>query len=272
MGRIFCAIFTVAVLCGTAGANDGNSTVSEESENTIIVAKAGAKTCPYCGEENLPEAVWCWKCGKKLPQENVGTIYCPYCGARISSTAKYCPECGRAVTKDQPARTESYRRKGPGPTGQSGLGVGLGAGFGGGSTALNFNTSFDFSIGDYVAFGPIIHSATAFNDLGVSYGAGVGSRFYLIPHFNSPVQPYVSAAAGYARGKALTIFGDIIDANAIMADFGFGTDFEIPGSVIIPFIGGGGGVNYVWASAYGTHDSTTEGVFGIGGGIRFCVW
>lgn len=270
MGKALCAVLTVAVLCGTVAANSENLNGPEKSENAIIVAKAEGKVCSYCGEENLPDAVWCWKCGKKLPEEKAGLVYCPYCGAQISATAKYCPECGRTVKKDQPTGTESYRRTGRGPTGQSGLGVGLGAVFSGGSTALNAEIGFSFAIGDYVALEPLLHAGTAFNDLGVSFGGGLGSRFYLIPHFNSPVQPYVSAGVGYARGKALTTFLNIVDANVIAANFGFGTDFEIPGSNVVPFIGAGGGVNYVWAPGY--LGSYTEGVFGIGGGVRFGVW
>lgn len=272
MGKVVCTFLVVAALSGTVAADSENRYPPEKTEDTIDVARAESKICPYCGEENLPDAVWCWKCGKKLPEKKADQIYCPYCGGRISATAKYCPECGRNVKKGEPTRTGSYPRASHGAIGQSGLGVGVGAAFGGGATALNVNIPFDFGIGDYVALGPIVHAATAFNDLGVSYGAGVGTRIYLIPHFSSPVQPYVSAAVGYARGKALTIFGDIIDANGIMADFGFGTDFEIPGSVVVPFIGGGGGVNYVWAYAYGGHDSITEGVFGVGGGVRFGIW
>jgi len=269
MGKALCAVLTAAVLCGTVAAYGENLNGPEKSENTIILAAAESKVCPYCGEENLPDAVWCWKCGKKLPEEKAGQVYCPYCGAQISATAKYCPECGRTVKKDQPTRTGSYRRTGRGPSGQSGLGMGLGAAFGGGSTALNANISFDFGVGDYVALGPIVHAGTAFNDLGVSFGAGLGSRFYLIPHFNSPVQPYVSVAFGYARTKAYTTFGRIFGANLIAADFGFGTDFEIPGSSVAPFIGAGGGVNHLSASGY---QGVTKGVFGIGGGVRFGIW
>jgi len=277
LGKALCAVLTVAVLCGTVAANSENLNGPEKSENAIIVAAAEGKVCPNCGEENLPDAVWCWKCGEKLPEKKAGLVYCPYCGAQISATAKYCPECGRTVKNDQPTGTESYRRTGRGPTGQSGLGMGLAALFGGGSTALNANISFDFGIGDYVALGPIVNVGTAFKGLGVSFGAGVGTRFYLIPHFNSPVQPYVSVAVGYVHTKAKVVIfyvwgfeTEIRDANTIAADFSFGADFEIPGSSVAPFIAAGGGVNRVSVSGLGL--SETKGFFGIGGGVRFGIW
>ena len=73
MGKALCAVLTVAVLCGVVAANSQNLNGPAKSENTIILAAAEGKTCPYCGEDNLPDAVWCWKCGKKLPEKKAGS-------------------------------------------------------------------------------------------------------------------------------------------------------------------------------------------------------
>lgn len=277
MGKVLCAVLTVAVLCGVVAAHSENPKGTEKPGNTIIVAKAEGKTCPYCGEENLPDAVWCWKCGKKLPEKKAAQRYCPYCRAQINADAKFCPECGRSLKGAESESARRYRRTGLGPTGQSGLGAGLGVAFGGGSTSGNAGLSFDFGIGDYVAIGPEVHLATAFNELGVSYGVGLGARFYPIPHFAGAVQPYVGLAFGYLRSKAEVIYyygwwaeTEIRNANTIAADASFGIDFEIPNTIVAPFVGVVGGVNHI--SVSGLELSDTKGVFGLGGGVRLGIW
>ena len=56
---------------------------------------AGALACPYCGEANEPEAMFCASCGKAI-----GTGKCPYCGAALDADADLCEMCHKYVRKD----------------------------------------------------------------------------------------------------------------------------------------------------------------------------
>jgi ribosomal protein L40E len=66
-------------------------------------AVAGAKLCPNCGAENRPRAVFCLKCGTRLPEaQSTQTTddtarpvkSCPSCGARNRSEVNFCTKCG----------------------------------------------------------------------------------------------------------------------------------------------------------------------------------
>ena len=69
--------------------------------------------CPNCGYENLPEVVFCGKCGNKLAKDkkvcpncskenSPETAYCAFCGKLIQSNVKTtaCPECNYENTVD----------------------------------------------------------------------------------------------------------------------------------------------------------------------------
>lgn len=46
--------------------------------------------CPRCGTENLSEAVFCKKCGKRLD----GMSVCPNCGKLTPADGEFCIFCG----------------------------------------------------------------------------------------------------------------------------------------------------------------------------------
>lgn len=68
------------------------------------------KICPYCGNQNSDDSLFCTECGKSFPQ---GTV-CPHCGASISDDDAFCCNCGRKVD-EQPApdTSKSLQRKCP---------------------------------------------------------------------------------------------------------------------------------------------------------------
>lgn len=50
--------------------------------------------CPSCGTENIEDAVYCMRCGRRLD----GTAECPHCKKRIPAEADFCIYCGKRVT------------------------------------------------------------------------------------------------------------------------------------------------------------------------------
>ncbi len=74
--------------------------------------------CIFCGTENVDDAVYCKKCGKRLD----GTVVCENCGQTVSADSIFCPYCGvkreadvsqveeSAVTEDkQPAAKKTLK-------------------------------------------------------------------------------------------------------------------------------------------------------------------
>ena len=61
-----------------------------------------AKPCPNCGAQNRPQAVFCLKCGTRLPEARATytagaerpTKLCPDCGAQNRSEVNFCTKCG----------------------------------------------------------------------------------------------------------------------------------------------------------------------------------
>lgn len=47
--------------------------------------------CPSCGTENIEDAVYCMRCGRRLD----GTAECPNCKKRIPAEAEFCIYCGK---------------------------------------------------------------------------------------------------------------------------------------------------------------------------------
>jgi ribosomal protein L40E len=55
--------------------------------------------CPSCGAHNVPDALFCFECGKSIaaaPQyvNKTDTGYCTDCGAEMPLNAIFCPQCG----------------------------------------------------------------------------------------------------------------------------------------------------------------------------------
>jgi uncharacterized RDD family membrane protein YckC/ribosomal protein L40E len=69
------------------------------------------KICSNCGAANAPDAVFCHKCGIKLP-ENIAADKktCAGCGAQNALTAEYCFKCGLKLP--EPIGTSQPRRYG----------------------------------------------------------------------------------------------------------------------------------------------------------------
>ena len=57
--------------------------------------KAAVKTCPYCGAENEPEAMFCAQCGQPISK-----LTCPHCGAEVDADADFCEVCHHYIRKD----------------------------------------------------------------------------------------------------------------------------------------------------------------------------
>lgn len=59
--------------------------------------------CPYCGNDNIDEAVFCEMCGKRLPEvqvkeEQVRPVnVCLFCGEPLEEDAVFCGNCGAQV-------------------------------------------------------------------------------------------------------------------------------------------------------------------------------
>lgn len=275
MGKGLCFLLMIVVLSGAVTVYAENRNEPGKPENTVDVAKAESKICPYCGEENLPDAVWCWKCGKKLPQEKAGLIYCPYCGARISSTAKYCPECGRAVSKGQSERTERHGRTGPRgrrPRGLSGLS------FSGGAVSAESKISGaarvggSFYLSDYFTLGPAIE--VLFNSDGTGLYGLASARIYFIPYTHPIVKPYFQFEAGVGSATVYVQEGPFFwntrktTAFSYTAGGSIGMDFDIPNAVVTPYFDVGGLVAV--ASYHGATDSAFGGSANLG--CRLYLW
>ncbi len=70
-------------------------------------------TCPHCGKETLPGAVFCIYCGKKIPaasakQQNAAPYTCPRCGAPVSFGQMHCPYCKAVLLTKPPNPDGSY--------------------------------------------------------------------------------------------------------------------------------------------------------------------
>ncbi len=61
---------------------------------------AQTKSCPNCGTENVPEALFCGSCGKQLQGTSpvlAQTKSCPNCGTENVPEALYCESCGNQL-------------------------------------------------------------------------------------------------------------------------------------------------------------------------------
>jgi predicted amidophosphoribosyltransferase len=61
---------------------------------------ATPQTCPHCGAQNLPQAVFCEGCGQSLAAAPAGGKACPTCGAPNLPEAKFCEACGAALAEE----------------------------------------------------------------------------------------------------------------------------------------------------------------------------
>lgn len=62
--------------------------------------------CPSCKTENIDEAIYCYRCGQKLPQ--IKTCGNPQCGNPLPVGAVFCPECGCRVLSLEPKIGDYY--------------------------------------------------------------------------------------------------------------------------------------------------------------------
>ena len=81
------------------GENPGNAQTNPEiilsSPSTGSAEPAPNKICPSCGTVNATGAVYCYKCGLKLPDvAPPDKKICTGCGAANAATAQYCYKCG----------------------------------------------------------------------------------------------------------------------------------------------------------------------------------
>ena len=79
-----------------AGENPETSTTGN---NSIFFDRGstepGNRVCPSCGTVNPPTAVYCAKCGLKLPDAALqNKKICTGCGTANSPTSQYCYKCG----------------------------------------------------------------------------------------------------------------------------------------------------------------------------------
>lgn len=258
--KAFITLIGVIFLVSSVNADSLTFDGGEHSEITVAAA-SDYKECPNCGEDNIPEAKYCWKCGTELPDKPKEEYnFCPHCGSKVTAGASFCSECGGSLTETRKSRITRI-----GPTGQSGLGIGAGVIFGGGDTAGQFEADFMFGIGRYLSVGPWV--AVSFGGGSVVPGGGLGLKFYIVPQYDLVFQPYISVGVGYSHQSEMGI-----SVNTIVASGGFGLEFPIPESFIAPYVGFAGGVNRHSASFGGLSGSNVVGVFGFGGGIVLNIW
>ena len=82
-----------------AGENPGDA--QQQPEIILSSSAAGStesapnRVCPSCGTVNPPTAVYCLKCGTKLPDVTLqNKKICAGCGTANSPTSQYCYKCG----------------------------------------------------------------------------------------------------------------------------------------------------------------------------------
>ena len=80
--------------------------VTELKEQLKAIKKV--RTCESCGTEIANDAVFCPKCGAKLPEvlppqpeEKNDANKCQNCGKELEEGAQFCPDCGTEVTKEE---------------------------------------------------------------------------------------------------------------------------------------------------------------------------
>lgn len=72
--------------------------ISTNVNNTLQNAQSNIarRECPECGALIKESAVFCEKCGVKLP-EKVEKIFCSQCGQELSKDDVYCDKCGNKI-------------------------------------------------------------------------------------------------------------------------------------------------------------------------------
>lgn len=67
--------------------------------------------CPRCGKEIDEAAVYCTKCGYKLPQKNteVEQRFCPKCGAEVRKEENFCSSCGTRIGEISPEKATEVK-------------------------------------------------------------------------------------------------------------------------------------------------------------------
>lgn len=52
--------------------------------------------CPFCGEKNTMDTVYCIRCGRQIKGEikSHPIVYCTQCGALLDNGYDYCIHCG----------------------------------------------------------------------------------------------------------------------------------------------------------------------------------
>jgi Predicted membrane protein/domain len=96
-----------------AGENPEDITQPPEiilSSSTTGSTESGPnRVCPGCGTVNSPTAVYCAKCGLKLPEVVVqNKKICTGCGAANSPASQYCYKCGLQLP-DKPGNSYELR-------------------------------------------------------------------------------------------------------------------------------------------------------------------
>lgn len=80
---------------------DENSKYWDKMYDKVVDKQLGQyKECPKCHEVAPADAVFCMRCGEKLPEHTLAYKTCPYCGAQSKQFDTFCRNCGKKFEID----------------------------------------------------------------------------------------------------------------------------------------------------------------------------
>ncbi len=87
------AAIAVVLLILRRSLRSGDSEGAYGNYGSFDSGRGGVRICPYCGEKNSADSVFCGGCGAPLASEAPGMV-CPYCGFPAESGDTFCGNCG----------------------------------------------------------------------------------------------------------------------------------------------------------------------------------